>query len=929
MEYSFRNIEARWQQYWQEQHTFEAANESDKPKYYALDMFPYPSGAGLHVGHPLGYIASDIVARYQRHRGYNVLHPMGYDSFGLPAEQYAIQTGQHPRLTTQQNLQRYRQQLDRMGFSFDWSREVRTSNPQYYRWTQWLFLQLFNSWYDTRQDCARPIEELRQHLAKAGTHHLPAAGSEVLQLSAREWQGLNEARQEAVLQNYRLAYRSQSTVNWCPALGTVLANDEVKEGRSERGGHPVEQKKMMQWSLRITAFAARLEEDLALLQWPESLKELQRNWIGRSQGASITFSVKGTAQHIEVFSTRPDTIFGATFMVLAPEHPLVESISPSSHLSAVQAYQKAAAAKSERERMADVKTVSGQFTGAYARHPLSDASLPIYIADYVLAGYGTGAVMAVPAHDSRDWRFARHFDLSIVEVVQGGDVAQEAFEGKTGTLRQSQFLNGLPVEEAIPRAINELEKVGAGQGTENFRLRDAVFGRQRYWGEPIPIYYVAGVPQPVKEEHLPLELPEVDAYLPTEDGEPPLARAHTWHYHPEVGLTSAEKGYPLETTTMPGWAGSSWYYLRYMDPHNARQPFGKKAERYWQNVDLYIGGSEHATGHLLYARFWHKFLHDRQMVSTPEPFQRMVNQGMILGNSAFIYRHKEKNIFIAYGAHEEHPCYPIHVDVNWLNPNDTLDVETLKKHREDAADAEFILYEGQLKVKREVEKMSKSKFNVLNPDDVIAEYGADTLRMYEMFLGPLEQSKPWNTKGLSGVHGFLKKLWRLYHAGGSFAVSENPPSPEMLKSLHTLIKKVNEDMATLSFNTSVSAFMIGVNELQKLQCNSREVLEILPVLLEPFAPHLAEELWHKLGNKSSVSQVPFPEHKEEYLQEKNHNYPVSFNGKMRFTHSMPLEWTKEQIEKEVLNLEKTKSYLGEAAPKKIIVVPGKIVNIVM
>ena len=929
MEYPFSDIEARWQKFWQEQHTFRARNDSSKPKYYALDMFPYPSGAGLHVGHPLGYIASDIVARYYRHKGYNVLHPMGYDSFGLPAEQYAIQTGQHPRITTQKNLKRYREQLDNMGFSFDWSREVRTSDPHYYRWTQWLFLQLFESWYDTRQERARPIAELKQHLAEAGTQKLTAAATEPLQLTAQQWQDLSKAQKEKVLQNYRLAYRSQSTVNWCPALGTVLANDEVKEGRSERGGHPVEQKKMMQWSMRITAFAARLEQDLAQLQWPESLKELQRNWIGRSQGARITFSVNGHEAKISAFSTRPDTIFGATFMVLAPEHPLVESITPASHQKAVKEYQKAAAVKSERERLADVKTVSGQFTGAYARHPLHGEALPIYIADYVLAGYGTGAVMAVPAHDSRDWRFARHFNLPIIEVVQGGNVEKEAFEGKSGTLVNSEFLNGLPVEEAIPRAIEKLEEQNAGQGTENYRLRDAIFGRQRYWGEPIPIYYRDGVPHPVEEEHLPLELPEVDAYLPTEQGEPPLARAQNWHYLPDEGLVPEGEGYPLETTTMPGWAGSSWYYLRYMDPLNAEAPFGKKTEQYWQNVDLYIGGTEHATGHLLYARFWHKFLQDRQWVSTPEPFKRMVNQGMILGNSAFIYRHKEKNAFIAYGAHKDYPCYAIHVDVNGVNDEDELNIETFKKQREEAANAEFILHKGAMTVRREVEKMSKSKFNVINPDAVISEYGADTLRMYEMFLGPLEQSKPWNTKGLSGVHGFLKKLWRLYHTEDSFAVSENPPSPEMLKSLHRLIKKVNEDMAVLSFNTTVSAFMICVNELQKMQCRSRAILEVLPVLLEPFAPHLAEELWHKLGHESSVSTKPFPEHNDEYLQEKNHNYPVSFNGKMRFTHAMPLNWDKAQIEKEVLHLDKTKSYLGGANPKKVIVVPGKIVNIVM
>jgi len=929
MNYPFAEIEKRWQQYWRDHQTYHTEEQGGRSKFYVLDMFPYPSGAGLHVGHPLGYIASDIVARYYRHMGYNVLHPMGYDSFGLPAEQYAIQTGQHPRITTDQNIKRYRQQLDQLGFSFDWNRELRTSDPDFYRFTQHIFLALFDSWYDEQRQQARPISELQAHLAKAGTHELQAAGTEQLHLSAQEWQALDAAGKERILQNYRLAYRAETTVNWCPALGTVLANDEVKEGRSERGGHPVVQKRMMQWSLRITAFAERLEKGLESLQWPESIKEAQRNWIGRSQGARIRFALEHHDGQLEVFSTRPDTIFGATFMVLAPEHELVDTITTEHYRESVTAYRQMTAAKSERERMADVKGVTGQFTGAYALHPLTGKRLPVWIADYVLAGYGTGAVMAVPAHDERDYRFARLFNLPIVAVVEGGDVQKEAHDAKDGRLQNSAFLNGMTVSEAIPRVIQELEDKQQGYGTINYRLRDAIFGRQRYWGEPIPIYYEEGVPKAVAPEHLPLALPEVNAYLPTEEGEPPLARAERWHYHPEKGVVTAAEGFPLETTTMPGWAGSSWYYLRYMDPHNKEELCGREAQQYWQKVDLYMGGSEHATGHLLYARFWNKFLYDRGWVVQREPFQRLINQGMILGNSAIVYRHAERATYIAHGAHRDHPCYPIHVDVSLVGKDNVLDVEAFRQMRDDAADAEFILHQGQMRVHRETEKMSKSKFNVVNPDDIVAEYGADTLRMYEMFLGPLEQSKPWNTAGLSGVHGFLKKLWRLYHQEDQFAVSDTAANEKERKALHTLIKKVNEDMQNLSFNTSVSAFMICINELQQLQCKSREVLEVLPVLLSPFAPHLAEELWQGLGHSDSVTRQPFPQHDERYLQESSYQYPISFNGKMRFTHAMPLDWKADQIEAEVLALEKTQEYLQEKKPRKIIVVPGKIVNIVV
>lgn len=928
MDYNFQEIEKKWQAYWASQKSFAAEENSEKPKYYVLDMFPYPSGAGLHVGHPLGYIASDIVSRYKRHQGYNVLHPMGYDSFGLPAEQYAIQTGQHPAITTEQNIKRYREQLDRIGFAFDWGREVRTSEPNFYHWTQWIFLQLFDSWYNYDQEQAQSIEELVWHFHKNGSEGLNAACEEDLHFTPEEWEGYDEATRERILQNYRLAYRSESTVNWCPALGTVLANDEVKDGLSERGGHPVIQKKMMQWSMRITAYADRLLYGLDRIDWSESLKESQRNWIGKSKGASVFFALKDHDEKIEVFTTRPDTIFGVSFMVLAPEHYLVDQITTEEQREAVKEYQEAAAKKSERDRMSDVKTVSGVFTGAYVKHPFSGEDIPVWIADYVLAGYGTGAVMAVPGHDSRDWAFADKFNLPILEVVSGGNVAEASYDAKEGKLVNSDFLNGLEVQAAIAKAIEAIEEQGLGTEKVNFRLRDAVFGRQRYWGEPIPIYYVDGLPRRVKEEHLPLELPAVDKFLPTEDGEPPLARASMWSYHPDKGVVPAGEGYPLETTTMPGWAGSSWYDLRYMDPHNREAFADQEKLDYWQNVDLYIGGSEHATGHLLYTRFWHKFLVDKGYLQSEEPFKKLINQGMILGYSAFAHRIEGSNVYVSAEKAKEHKTTKVHVDVSLVNASDELDIEAFKKWRDDLKEAEFD-FEGSFKVSREVEKMSKSKFNVVNPDDIIAQYGADTLRLYEMFLGPLEQSKPWNTAGISGVHNFLKKLWRLYHQGGAWNLIDADANEKELKTLHTLIKKLNEDIDNFSFNTSVSAFMIAVNELSDQKCNKRGVLEVLPVLISPFAPHIAEELWNRLGNPGSINEVPYPKHEEKYLVESSVKYPISFNGKVRFTLNLPADMPKDEVEKTVMAEAKTAQYLDGKAPKKVIVVPGRIVNIVL
>tara|TARA_R110002096_G_scaffold276109_3_gene470101 strand:- start:168732 stop:171518 length:2787 start_codon:yes stop_codon:yes gene_type:complete len=928
MDYKFREIEQRWQKYWSENESFRVVLDEAKPKYYVLDMFPYPSGAGLHVGHPLGYIASDIVSRFKRQKGFNVLHPMGYDSFGLPAEQYAIQTGQHPAKTTQVNINRYREQLDKIGFSFDWSKELRTSNSDYYKWTQWIFIQLFNSWYNLKTNKAENIQNLISHFEKHGTNELEADASGELNFNAEEWRGFSSSKKQELLLNYRLSYRSKSTVNWCPELGTVLANDEVKDGKSERGGYPVVQKEMMQWSMRISSYAQRLLDGLESIDWPEPLKESQRNWIGRSEGASLEFQVKNSEEKIEVFTTRPDTIFGVSFMVLAPENPLVDLVVQDTFKESIEQYRIEAAKKSERDRMADVKTVSGQFTGAYAIHPFTKKEIPIWIGDYVLATYGTGAVMAVPAHDSRDWSFANHFDIEKPQVVAGGNISKEAHEAKEGIIINSDFLNGLEVKEAISKAISQIEAMGIGKGKVNFRLRDAIFGRQRYWGEPIPIYYKEGIAHTVKVEHLPLELPEVDAYKPTPDGEPPLARSKSWKYNPETGEIGSE-GYDLELTTMPGWAGSSWYFLRYTDPKNNEQIADPKNLEYWGNVDLYIGGSEHATGHLLYSRFWNKFLKDIGYINKEEPFQKLINQGMILGTSAIAYRINGQNKFVSKGLKNNYQTTAIHVDVSMVNASDELDIEAFKNWRQDLNDAEFIMEDSKFICAREVEKMSKRWYNVVNPDDICYEYGADSLRMYEMFLGPLEQSKPWNTAGLSGVHGFLKKYWRLFLKNNAFEISEEKASKEELKSLHTLLKKVNEDIANFSFNTSISAFMICVNELQSLSCNKREILEPLTIALSPFAPHITEETWSMLGHEGGVSLANFPEAIEEYLIENSFSYPIAFNGKMKLKVDLPLSLSKDEIEAEIMSLEKVIEQLAGKEPKRVIVVPSKIVNIVI
>lgn len=918
MEYNHREIDQKWQANWANNGTYNASKDKDQPKFYVLDMFPYPSGAGLHVGHPLGYIASDIFARYKRQKGFNVLHPMGYDAFGLPAEQYAIQTGQHPEKTTEINTARYREQLDRIGFGLDWSRSFKTTDPSYYKWTQWIFIQLFDAWYDHSEGKSKHIHSLIAHLEQHGTDGLNAAETEPLEISPAQWKAMDAAAQSEVLLNYRLAYRSESNVNWCPALGTVLANDEVKDGLSERGGHPVVQKKMMQWSMRITAFADRLLEGLERIDWSSSLKETQRNWIGKSVGATIAFDIDGHDGQIEVFSTRPDTLFGATFVTLAPEHELVATVTTAAQREAVEAYQAMAAARSERDRMADTKTISGCFTGGYALHPITGAQVPIWIGDYVLASYGSGAVMAVPAHDSRDYAFAKHFDLPIVQVVEGGDIATESYDAKSGKMMNSEFLDGMECTLAKEKMIAHLEEIGFGKGATQYKLRDAIFGRQRYWGEPIPVYYENGIPKTMPLEDLPLTLPAVDAYLPTEDGEPPLARAKDWNYN----------GHPLETTTMPGWAGSSWYFLRYMDAQNDGAFAGKETTAYWNSVDLYVGGSEHATGHLLYSRFWTKFLFDMDFISFDEPFKKLINQGMIQGISAFVHRIAGTNTFVSAGLKDQYETQAIHADVSFLQ-GDELDVEAFKNWREEYKDAEFILEDGKYICSREVEKMSKSKFNVTNPDDIVEKYGADVLRMYEMFLGPLEQSKPWNTQGLSGVAGFQRKFWKLFHPGGTFTVSDSAPDKKALKAAHTCIKKVNQDIENFSFNTSISAFMIATNELTELGANQREVLEPLVRLIAPFAPHLAEELWELLGNTDSVTAAPYPMHQEEYLVESSKNYPVSFNGKVRFQMELPLDMSKEDIEKSVLEDERTLAQIGEKQVRKMIVVPGRIINIVI
>lgn len=920
MDYNFRAIEAKWRTFWEENKTYKTEIDNSKEKFYVLDMFPYPSGAGLHVGHPLGYIASDIYARYKKHKGFNVLHPMGYDAFGLPAEQYAIQTGQHPAITTAANLKRYREQLDQIGFSYDWDREVRTSDPNYYKWTQWIFLQLFHSYYNTELDKADDIKNLVALFEKEGNAAAKAHGDQETVFTAAEWNAMNEKEQQAILMNYRLTYLSDSFVNWCPALGTVLANDEIKDGVSERGGHPVERKKMQQWSMRITAYAERLLTGLDQLDWTDAIKEIQRNWIGKSVGALVSFEIDQHKEKIDVFTTRPDTIFGVSFMVIAPEHELVNHITTAEQKEAIEAYQVKAAARSERERMADVKQVSGEFTGAYAKHPFSGNLIPIWIGDYVLASYGTGAVMAVPSGDQRDWDFATKFNLPIPAVIEGQDVSEGADANKEGIICNSDFLNGLKVKDAIVKAIEAMEAKGIGKGKTNYRLRDAVFSRQRYWGEPIPIYYKDGIATAMDESELPLELPEVDKYLPTEDGEPPLARAENW---------KTAEGHPIETNTMPGWAGSSWYFARYLDPNNTGEFASQEALNYWKNVDLYMGGAEHATGHLLYARFWTKFLNDKGFLPFDEPFKKMINQGMITGNSKFVYRDKSDGKFYSKGLIENKDVAAMHVDVSIVN-NDALDIEAFKSSREEYANAEFILEDGKYICGSEIEKMSKSKFNVVNPDNIIESYGADTLRLFEMFLGPLEQSKPWDTDSIEGVHRFLRKFWRLFHDGeNNFSVTDTEPTKDELKVLHKTIKKVEDDIERFSFNTVVSAFMICVNELNDLKSNNKTILEQLVILITPYAPHIAEELWQKLGNNESVTLQAFPKFEAKYLVESSHKYPVSFNGKMRFMLELPLDLSKEEIEKTVMEHEESKKWLDGKTPKKVIIVPKKIVNIVI
>ncbi|MFD2586487.1 leucine--tRNA ligase [Croceitalea marina] len=1025
MDYDFQQIEKKWQDYWAKNETFKAKNNSDKPKFYTLSMFPYPSGAGLHVGHPLGYIAGDIYARYKKHKGFNVLHPMGYDSFGLPAEQYAIQTGQHPAVTTETNINRYREQLDRLGFSFDWSREVRTSNPSYYKWTQWIFIQLFNSWYNKEADKAEDISSLISIFEKEGNSKVNAAcDDDIEDFSAKDWNAFSNKEKQEILLKYRLTYLADAEVNWCPALGTVLANDEIVNGVSERGGHPVIRKKMTQWMMRITAYAQRLLDGLDTIDWPQPLKDSQTNWIGRSQGASVTFytvtsSGVEKSYPIEVFTTRPDTIFGVSFMTLAPEHELVAKITTAEQKAEVDAYIEATAKRSERDRMADVKTISGAFTGAYAEHPFTKEPVQIWIGDYVLAGYGTGAVMSVPCGDQRDYDFAKHFNIPIPNIFEGVDISEEAFADKEKTvIANSDFLNGLPYKKAVKRAIFELEKLGQGKGKINYRLRDAVFSRQRYWGEPFPVYYDAdGMPQMIADEHLPIELPEVEKYLPTETGEPPLGNATDWAWDTNTNKVvsnknlssraeSREEGfvdngvYPLELNTMPGWAGSSQYFNRYMDPNNDEAIYSKEAIDYWEDVDLYIGGSEHATGHLLYARFWQKFLFDRGIAPKDEFAKKLINQGMITGTSAFVHSaltwysySPQKNVtkyhpiklplrFISKGTFTKSmdrikdesrekdllnnrlkqllPSHfnqifgtdnwvskkfenkstdeiidelrsniwftiiPIHVDVSFVNNSNQLNIDKFKDWREEHKDAEFEFEkDGSFEVTREVEKMSKSMFNTVHPDAICDEYGADSLRLYEMFLGPLEQSKPWNTSGITGVHGFLKKLWKLF-----LTIDDSEPSKENLKTLHKTIKKVEEDIENFSFNTSVSTFMICVNELTAQKCTSKAILEPFAVLVSPYAPHIAEELWQKLGHTSSISEAPFPKFEASYLVESSKEYPISFNGKMRFTMELPLDMSKDEIEAAVMNHEKTQAQLQGRTPKKVIVVPGKIVNIV-
>ena len=931
-EYNHKAIEEKWQKDWRKNKTYKATESSSKEKFYVLDMFPYPSGAGLHVGHPLGYIASDIYARYKKNVGFNVLHPMGYDSFGLPAEQYAIQTGQHPAVTTKVNIDGgvdkqgnvidgYRKQLDIMGFAFDWDREVRTSSPEYYKWTQWIFKQIFNSWYNKNTDKAENITTLTDVFAKEGNSNINADCDVVPIFSAEDWNSWDDSTQRKMLMNYRLTFLADSWVNWCPVLGTVLANDEIKDGVSERGGHPVEQKLMRQWSMRISAYAERLLKGLNEVDFSDSLKEQQRNWIGKSQGASVHFSVEGREDKIEVFTTRPDTIFGVTFMVLAPEHELVDQITSEDNKAAITEYKAKAAAKTERDRQANVKDITGQFTGAYALHPFTGEKVQIWIGEYVLASYGTGAVMAVPAGDQRDYDFAKHFGIDIPNIFEGKDISEAAYTDKDAVLSNSDFLNSLPVKQSIVKAIEAIEAKGFGKGKTLYRLRDAIFSRQRYWGEPFPVYYKGETPYLISDEKLPVTLPEVDKYLPTEEGEPPLARA-------EKSAWDVFEGDRMEYNTMPGWAGSSWYFLRYMDPNNFEEFVSKEKAKYWNQVDLYIGGAEHATGHLLYSRFWTKFLFDMGYIAFDEPFKKLINQGMILGRSSFVYKVKDENKFVSFGLRKEYKTQRLHTDISNV-VNDELNVGEFKKWRSEFADAEFVLEDGKYICGSEIEKMSKSKYNVQTPDELVEKYGADTLRCYEMFLGPLEQAKPWDVQGISGVNNFLKKLWRLFHQGESFSISDQEPTKESLKSLHQAIKKVTDDITRYSFNTVVSSLMIAVNELGSQKCNNKAILSDLIVLVSPFAPHIAEELWGLLGNASSVTVASWPKFEAVHLVESDFDYPVSFNGKMRFKISLPVTMGKEEIEKALFEHEKTAHYLSGKDPKKVIVVPKRIINVVV
>ena len=939
MEYNFKEVEKKWQSYWQENKTYRVEVDPSKPKYYVLDMFPYPSGAGLHVGHPLGYIASDIYSRYKHLKGFNVLHPMGYDAYGLPAEQYAIQTGQHPAITTEKNIRRYREQMDKIGFSFDWDREIRTCDPEYYKWTQWTFIQMFNSFYCYDEQKAMPITELVKAFETVGTQGLNVACGEEMNFTAEEWKRKSTKEQQEILLNYRLAYLADTMVNWCPQLGTVLANDEVKEGLSLRGGYPVVQKKMRQWSLRVSAYAQRLLDGLDNIDWSDSLKDIQRNWIGRSQGADVKFDVKDSDLKLEIFTTRPDTIFGVSFMVLAPESDYVKPLTTPEQADAVAEYLDYVSKRTERERQTEVKKVTGVFTGSYAINPFTNEAIPIWISEYVLSGYGTGAIMAVPGHDSRDYAFAKHFNLPIVPVIddgEGHDMSEGSYDAKAGKMINSGIINGMEVKEAIAYIAGEVEKRGIGKSKINYRLRDAIFSRQRYWGEPFPVYYDAnGMPQMLPFEALPLQLPEVDKFLPTATGEPPLGHATKWAWdsvNKEVVETSKIDNktiFPLELCTMPGFAGSSAYYLRYMDPHNDKGLVDKQVNDYWKNVDLYIGGTEHATGHLIYSRFWNKFLYDMEVICENEPFQKLINQGMIQGRSNFVYRIKDTNTFVSLNLKDQYEVTPIHVDVNIVY-NDILDIEAFKNWRPEYKNAEFILEDGKYICGWAVEKMSKSMFNVVNPDMIVEKYGADTLRLYEMFLGPLEQSKPWDTNGIDGVHRFLKKLWALFYGNtDNLQITDAEPTAEELKSLHKLIKKVTFDIEHFSYNTSISAFMICVNELSSLKCNKRAILEQLVILLAPFAPHTAEELWHECGHTTTVCDAQWPQHNEEYLKEKSVTYAISFNGKARFSMELPADMPREEVEKAALSHESSAKWTEGKTPKKVIVVPGKIVNIVI